>query len=385
MAPLIISLLLSLVSFDQTAITILNGSPANLSDSLAFITYDEELKTIANLPDPQLGGEYLVAPEGETNRWATELSWELEWPGVYAQRKKEADLKVAAAREKLRADRIEKLSEIKSLLLDYIYYRQKINIIEDLKLNNDSILMFAQVAAKSGQITVLDLNKVKLENANIRVAISSAYDDLGEIILSLTEIYGSDCSQLLQSMELEFPPVNIPSDQQLSGISETNPTVMAAKKTAAAAVRSKRVALMEALPSLSVGYKHAYEDGIHFNGATLGISLPFFSSHNKQKATRAAIAEAEFNAAATSTAALTEATTLLKRLRLLQQQIEEVEPILQEIDHSRLLLKAYEQKLISMIDYLTERNYYTTASLELLSLRLDAAKLSTKLNLLISD
>lgn len=381
----VILLLATTLSFNNTALSILNGAPATHSDSLAFVSYEESLRTAANLPDPQLEGEYLVAPEGETDRWGAEVSLQLEWPGIYNARKKEAARKLEAARSKMRADRYEKLTEIKSLLLDYIYLSKKLKIINELQKSNDSIYKFAQRAATAGEITVLDLNKIKLENANLRITRASIINDQGENISALTKIYGKDCSNILAQMNCEFPEIMVPENSEVKNISQNNYNVIAAIQEADARKTGKDIVHMEAFPSISVGYKHAFEDGIHFNGATVGISIPIFSSRHKKKVAKADITEAEFNAMSIEETIEAEANILIKRLSLLQEQINEMKPIIHDNDHSALLLKAYESGLISMIDYLTERNYFTNASLELLSLQHTAAKIQVSLSNLISE
>ena len=131
---------------------------------------------------------------------------------------------------------------------------------------------------------------------------------------------------------------------------------------------------MEALPSLSVGYKHAFEDGFHFNGATLGISLPIFSSRGKQKAAKASILEAESKAEAVAQEIEAETAVSLKRLMLLKKQIEEIEPIILDADYNSLLLKAYKGGALTLLEYLSDRNYFATAAMELVNLRHNAAK-----------
>lgn len=374
----LLSILISVIAFsaslDETALSILRGSSSFRSGSLSLLSLEETLKTDGNLPDPQFEGEFLAAPKGETDRWGAELSWSLEWPGVYSERKKESDLRLLAAKERLNYDRAEKLGNIKSLLLDFIFCSKKLDVINGLQQSNDSIFHYAEVSAKNGQITVLDLNKIRLEKANVTAAKAGVLNERAEIINSLTEIYGDDCSNLLAGLNCEFPEIYIPSETEMDMISKNSPDFKSALAESEAARRGKKLALMEALPNISFGYKHAFEDGVHFNGATLGISLPLFSSHNKQKAAQAIILENEFNIEASASAASAEANALLNQLKLMKDQIDSIQPVLLNTDHSALLIKAYEEGLISMIDYLTERNYFTSAHLELLSLRLSAAK-----------
>ena len=374
LVALALPLTLNAESLDETAWHILKSSPQYQSENYSLESVVKNLKTESNLPDPEISGEYLVLPKDVDNRWAAQLEWGVEWPGVYGARGKEAGSKMLAAEKQLMAQRAERLAEIKDLLLDYIRSHQKIMLLEELSRNNDTIYRLAEEAAKGGEMTVLDLNKVKLEYANIRVAKATLLDEQAEVVANLSQIYGRDCSQVLDRMDGAFPEITIPSEEEIAMIKMNAPAVTAARAEADAAVYAKKVAKMEALPSLSLGYKHAFEDGMHFNGAVFGVSLPIFSSRGKQKAAKADIIDAEFKAEATSLEIETEAMATLKRLRLIVSQIEEIAPIVENADYNAALLKAYKGGVISLIEYIADRNYFTNAAVELVSLRHNAAK-----------
>lgn len=366
-------------TLNETALEILKAGPGFQADIYSLESVFSNLKTTSNLPDPEIGGEYLVMPSDVDNRWTAELSWGLEWPGVYGARSKESKIKMSAAEKAVYYQRVEKLAEIKDLLLDYIQCRLKLGLLEELNRNNDTIYQLAEHAAKGGELTLLDLNKVKLEYANIRGAKAVLLDEEAEIIGGLSRIYGQDCSQLLQSMECVFPEILIPSEREIEIIKQSAPSVKTAMAEAEAVRQGRSVAKMEALPSLSVGYKHQYEDGMHFNGATFGISVPIFSSRGKQKAAKADIAEAEFKAESAAIEAETEALSTLRRLKLVTRQIEEISPIVEDVNYNKTLLKAYQGGVMTLLEYISDRNYFTNAAVELVSLRHTAAKAQARL------
>lgn len=361
-------------SLDVTAMKILMGSPDFRSETYSLESAIAGFKTESNLPDPEISGEYLVLPKDVDNRWTAQLEWSVEWPGVYGARGKEAQRKMSVAQKEVLAQRAERLAEIKDLLLDYIRSNQKLLLLDELTKNNDTIYHLAEQAAKGGEMTVLDLNKVKLEYANIRVAQATLLDERSDVIGSLSRIFGKDCGELLNEMDTQFPEIILPTEEEILRIKETAPSIHAAYAEAERAYESKKVAKMEALPSLSLGYKHAFEDGMHFNGAVFGISVPVFSSRGKQKAAKAEIMDAEFKAEAKSLEIETEAMATLKRLKLITEQIDEIAPIVEKVDYNATLLKAYKGGVLTLIEYIADRNYFTNAALELVSLRHNAAK-----------
>lgn len=367
------------ISIEDTALKILVESPGFTSDLYSLKSLEANLKTSSNLPDPEIGGEYLFAPEKDDNRWAAEISWGLEWPGVYGARSRESNTRISAADKAVYAGRVEKLVEIKDLLLDYIQCRQKLDLLERLTQNNEKIYQIAQESAKGGELTLLDINKIKIEYANIKGARATLLEEKRVILESLTEISGKDCSELLKTLDCRFPDIFIPSDMDLESLKADAPSLQAAAAAADIVKQGKKVTKMEALPSLSIGYKHQYEEGMHFNGAMLGISIPIFSSRGKRKAIEAEIIEADYKLESTAMTAEAEVNTILKTLRVLKEQVDEITPLVESIDYNKTLLRAYEEGLITLLDYLTELNYFTNASLELVNLRHAAAKANNRL------
>lgn len=365
---------LNATSLNETAFEILKNSPGYKSDLYSLESIAKNLATESNLPDPELEGEYLVMPSDVDNRWAVELTWGLEWPGVYGARGKLAKSRMEAAEKQLSAQQAETLAEIKDFLLDFIRTKKKLLLLEELSQNNDTIYRLAEQANRGGEMTVLDLNKVRLEYANIRVAKATLLDEQAEIITSLNKIYGKDTYALLEKMDCQFPELVMPSFDEIELIKKNAPSVQAARADAQSALLNNKVAKMEALPSISFGYKHAFEDAMHFNGAVLGVSIPIFSSRGKQKAAKAEILAAEYKAESTALEIESEVNSTLKRLDIINQQINEIAPIIENANYNQTLLKAYKGGEITLLDYISDRNYFTTAAIELVTLRHNAAK-----------
>ncbi|MCH5239213.1 MAG: TolC family protein [Muribaculaceae bacterium] len=361
-------------SIEETAMKILTEGPEFISETFSLESRRKSLATQSNLPDPEVAGEYLVLPKDVDNRWTAELRWSVEWPGVYKARSKEAQMSMNHFQQSVWLKRNERLFEIRNYLLDYIYCQLKLELLDNLIQNNDTIFQLAEKAAKGGELTLLDLNKIKLEYANIKGAKATILDEKTSAINSLSVIFGKDCSTILSQLDCSIPEIKIPTEEELINLKNNAPALKAADAEAMAAHEAKNVAKMEALPALSLGYKHAFEDGMHFNGLTWGISIPIFSSRGKQKAANAQIVEAEFNVEAQNLEIEADLEALVKKLHLLTGQINEIAPLVENVDYNSTLLKAYQGRVITLIEYISDRNYFTNAAIELLDLRLAAAK-----------
>ncbi len=356
----------------EVAQKILDASPASRIDELGITSLAESLKSASNLPDPEIEGEYLFATGNERNRWGAGVSWGLEWPGVYGARKAEAAKKLSAAETAAALSRRDRLIEIKRLLLDYVLQQSQMAVLQEIKLTNDSIMHLAQKSESQGEMTRLDMNKLRLEHATLTGSILTLQDSEAETVMRLSMLYGDDCTPLLKDMACEFPEIEVPEDKKDLLLSTS---VAAAQADAEAAKSALNVAKRESYPGLSIGYQHAFEDGSHFNGATLGITIPLFSSRGKKAAAKAAIAEAELKAEKAASDAKMEFEGCERRLIILIRQAEEMSAVVEDNENVNLLLKAYNGGVMTLIDYLNERNYFVNAKLDLLNIRHSAANL----------
>lgn len=327
----------------------------------------------ANLPDPEVEGEFLVAPPGEQNRWGAGISWGLDWPGVYSARKNLAKAESEINLWKAKTEQRDLGIETRRLILDYILQTRQIETLKSLILTNDSVAELSEKANRGGEMTLLDLNKLRLEAAALAARLSAANDAKAQAAAALAGIAGHDCTALLEKMDNDFPSVSGIEIADVASIISSSPQMGEARAMINLADQEKRVASREALPGINFGYKHAFEDGNHFNGGSIGLSLPIFSSKGKMKAANASRKAAEIAAEEIRINSETSAENALKRMTILNEEIKHIAPLLESTDNQALLMKAYKAGVITLIDYLNERNYFLEATMQLLELKYAAA------------
>lgn len=365
------SIILPLGAKDKTpgevAATILQDAPAMKALNLAHKAGVEALKIESNLPDPEIGGEYLFAGKEEKDRWGAEISWGLEWPGVYSARKSASESRILASEKSTDRELNNLLVEIKRLLSSYILQEKQISLLKSVASANDSLLSGLQKSFSAGYgVSILDMNKIKVEKAQADTQLQEVLSLRAETMSAIAAIYGADPSTLVSEMKCEFVWDKMPDD--LSSAIEASPTVMAAEAEAEAARRDMKTAAREGLPNLSIGYRHAFEDGKHFNGPTIGISLPIFSARGKKRAAKLNAEAAEAKALATRTELRETILGGAKRYNLLQTYVDQVSKVIRNPENLRLLAVAYNGQQISLSEYLRERSYYFNAELDLLEL-----------------
>lgn len=363
----------SAATMQWTALEILRKSPQIKQAAFLPQRLSAEADAAGNLPDPEIEGEILFGPSADNNRWGAGVSWSLDWPGVYALRRQEARSRATAAETAAYAAVADKIVEVETLLMDYILQQQQLALLQQIKTTNDSIARTAQNAGHNGELTRLDLNKINIENATLLSEISTLNDQRQQTITALNVFYGGDCSALLENMDCVFPEFDIPDESQLADAVNGSTYMKNVMAELQASNDALRLTGRERLPGLSIGYRHAYEDNTHFNGATIGLSIPVFSGRKKKAAAELALSEAEFNASATQTSLTTQAEGTIRRLKNLRQQIDALSPLVADSNNFDTLDKAYKNRVITLLEYLNERNYFIRAQQNLLDLRHAAA------------
>lgn len=358
------------ITAQEAAHAILSRNGDRLQIAIEQNAKDLETRTIANAPDPSLEGDYMILPKGVDNRWNVAIGYEMEWPGVYKSRrdlgKAMRDANAAEADASVYQKYIEILKEIGS----YLYAERRIILMKKIGEATDSLHSAAVRATKGGQMSRLDLSKITLEQGRINTVIANLEAEKNGSEGNLKTFNGGyDCNALLRSIDREWVMTPTHSLEEYIAEAKTNPELQKAIAELSVADRNVRVAKKEGLPNLSVGYHHDFEDGMHFNGATLGVSIPLFSNRGKVKAAEAAKAVAEYQVTVTTDKVESEITALYNEVQLIDQALKVPMEVFGSTDYNTLLLKAYKGGELSLTDYLQERSWFNEAHLDFLELQ----------------
>lgn len=331
---------------------------------------DEEARGIANAPDPEIEGDYKVAPSGVDNKWGVGISYGIDWPGAYAARRTLGKAAVAANAAEAEAVAYAKRLEISEGLWSYLYADSRLDLMRHVEESTDSIKALAEKAARGGELSRLDLSKIAIEQSRLRSVIAAIEAEKLEAEGNLRTLNGGyDCRALLERIERDWTSTDVlPLNECLDG-ARRNPELMKAMGEYAVAEKNVSVAKAEALPGFKVGYSHEFEEGSHFNGASLGVSIPLFSSRHKVKAAEAAKAAAEFAMVVEADRSESQVTALYNEVAALDEALKTPNEIFSATDYPALLLKAYKGGELSLTDFLRDISWFYEAHMEYLDLR----------------
>lgn len=329
-----------------------------------------DAKTMANIPDPEIEGGYKFAPAGEDNRWDIGISYSMEWPGVYGARRNMAKAMENGNNTELNALAAALRLEILERIEEYLLADRKMSLMSSMASATDSLRLVTEKAVRGGQMSRIDLAKISLEQGRLKTLLASAQNDLDRAKGELQALNGGyDCKAILETIDRkDNRQALLPEKHYLEGV-ENNPEFLKSMAEFMSAQRSENVVKAEALPSLKVGYSHDFEDGMHFNGASLGVSVPIFSNRGKAKAAKAAVAAAEQKMVLVTDRTEAQVKSLYRQVGELDESLKTPDEIFSTTDYPTLLLKALKGGEISLTEYLQERNWFFESHLDYLELQ----------------
>ena len=332
------------------------------------------LKAENSLPGPEGSFEYKWPQRtGEGNRWGIEVSQEIEWPGVYGARRKAAanlqGMKLNAAAQTQRWLRF----EIADRLLQLINVRKRLNILNEIQSNLEEVSGSMARMLDKGQATVIEVRKAELELLAVKEKITDTraeYDRLVALV-GFGQVIPAGLDQLT-----DYP--DTPIEQPLMTPDEIEKQIAIQRS-----VDDAQMERMENMPSLSVGYVHDFEEGIHFNGFSIGLKFPSYSTRKKNAAKRLEYEIRQMELDQARAERIASLTADVSELNHLTKLLGEYERMLGSDDYLRQLRKSFDARQITLTQYLLDQNQYLTARLDYLALQLRYHRLLPSLSALL--
>lgn len=371
------------ITIHEAASAILGRNGDRMQTELLRDAKNAETLSIANAPDPEVEGDYMVAPAGEDNRWGFGVNYGIDWPGAYGARRNMGKAIREANEAEADAAILEKEIEILSELEAYLYAEMRLGIMNGVLATSDSIRKIAERSVKGGEMSRLDLSKIILEQSRVQSIIAGIETERVAIEGNLKTLNGGQsCTALLKTIDRVWDIHQLASlDSYLANV-KNNPELLKVMKDFEVADRNVSVALTEGLPGFTIGYAHEFEDGMHFNGASLGVSIPLFSSRNKLKAAKAAKAAAEYQMTVSTDKLESQVTSLYEEILALDKALETPMKVFRDTDYSSLLLMAYKGGELSLADYLSELSWFYEAHMEYMDLQYQREQKANRLLML---
>ena len=373
--------------FNSLAKEVSQSSPAVAADSVSASAAAERLRAENRPEGTELEFEHLWNSQGGHNRWSLSVSQQFLWPGAYSTAGELEGATDRMLRNQSLAYRMQAAADAEALLIDLAAGLKTLEIQQAISDNLDSLMNHYEKSFKAGEATILEVNKLRVERARARAAVSQTIEA------------NTATRDMLQAMS---PDATLPSDailkrlfsSPLPGIADVEDDIMTASALAREAEveqakAAERHGRRASLPSISLGYAHAYEDATHFNGLSIGIGLPSYGTSASNRASAAEALATRMKAITARAEENARRRSLISRVKALTYALDELEPAVDGVTagqlaggkastlsssdgtnvQQQLLLKALKGGQISVIEYLNESNFLMEAMVECVSLR----------------
>lgn len=346
----------SAVNIDSIALEIAGRQPALVAER-ASIEADYQRALDENmLAGPEVEAEYKFAPSAVPNRWGVSVGQTFDWPGLYAARAKENRLRGNAMQQLHRTNLLDKALEVKTAIIRLCKANASRSDVAKATEAIEALGYIYRKALARGETTILEVRKIEMQAYAMKMKLAEVQAEAEAARIAFETLAGGnyDSAMAFESIPMpELKPLSFYSEAML----DANPLLRYSVAQAEAAQAATSVARRSALPSFSVSYIHDYEEGVHFNGFGISISLPKWNSSHSVKAAQAQAVAADNILADARQAASAELYATYARAAAMQQTMAGAVDIFNG-DYDSLLRKALDAGRISLFTYLTEYTDY---------------------------
>ena len=338
------------------------------------------IKSTNNLSNPKVGFEYHEGANVDGNKYGISVTQKFEWPGLYKNRSDVNKALINVENTKQLSEYLNVLLDAKQLCIQIINLNRKLKVQETVVANITKLYSEYEKGFNHGEISILDINKLKIELLNTKRAYDELVSQRAGLFEKLTSLNGNKEIENLSSL-YDYPTQSLESlDYYLAEVIKYDPSYLTLVANLDASNKNLSSAKMGWLPDLALSYKYSNEMGSKFNGFAVGVSVPIFANRNKVSASKSELIAAEL----TQKDVLAELESAIKtdysHIVTAKSQIHSYNNVLESGNNEKMLQKALEGGQISLLDYLLELRYFLEAQQTLLDLEFEYNTLMTDLN-----
>jgi cobalt-zinc-cadmium efflux system outer membrane protein len=315
-------------------------------------------KTGITLYDPQVKMDYMKGyPATAGQQTDVSVVQGFDFPTVYGIKKKIAGLRTIQSGFEEKRGRQEILLEAKITGIQLIYLNKREAILQ--KRLKDANTFYESYTKKYDlkDATILDLNKAKLQLANIRTDLKMLQAEKTQYLQQLAAYNGGDPIAFADTSYAPITelPVFDTLEQSIEAVDPTLQLLEAQKATAEAEIRLSKALW---LPKLEAGYRYQGILGQQFHGGHVGISIPLWENRNRVKYQQQQAGFHESQIEAHRTEHYNTVKELHGKFTQLKESMESYQSDLQQLAGSVFLDKSLQAGQINTLEYFMELTIY---------------------------
>lgn len=321
------------------------------------------MKAENTLEAPEIGFESLWGAKGIGDKRNFSISQGFDWPGVYAARRDAIRKSQSAMQFLSESSQLETRQEVRLLLIDIIYTKQRIASTEKICEGLASMMTAFKKAMEEGNETRLDYNKAVIEKIAAERELKTLKGEYASMLASLQVLNGGhDVTDLVMALGETYPEADLASLRpDLENLRAKDPAIAAVKAQAEAEKSLVRMEKRSLLPGFSLSYNHEWEMGDRFNGFSISMSLPFLTGKKNVKAallrSQTAEMQQEMELIRLSAAMSGDYDKALQ----LRELLDQYEGVMNDDSDFVLLKKAFDGGQINFLTYMQELNFFLGA------------------------
>lgn len=328
-----------------------------------------ENKTGLYPENPEVEFGYLWGNSDETRTdWS--VSQSLDFPTAYHHKKKFSDLQNRQLDLQYQIERKDILLEASTLCIQLIYWNALSDKLEEQLKLTQQVADSYRKKYEAGDASLLDLNKAQYDLTDALKEYRNAVTEREFVQSELTRLNGGISFQLTTKT---FPRFALPLhfESWYEERKEKNQLLKFYRQSVHLSRENEKLQRSLNLPKIKAGYMSEKVTSEHFQGVTVGISVPLWENKNtvkKIKAQTLANQEMEKNETLKD---YHQTLALYKKVQNLQQTVSDIKKQQEEDKTVSLLKKSLDLGEISLIDFILELGIYYDMQQSMLEMERD--------------
>lgn len=313
------------------------------------------------LKNPEVGFDYLWSnPSAIGNRTDINIKQSFDFPTAYSYRRQIADSRNLQADLSYQSQRKEILLNARFLCADLMYVNSLLEEKEKRLAHAQSIAVAFQTMYEKGETGILEHNKAQLNLLNNKKEVETLAIERNTVLKQLSALNGGIPVEL---NGISVTQTVLPSDfdQWYSKAEQNNPALLWLKQEIEVKMQQEKLNRALSLPKASAGYMSEKVVGEHFQGVTVGVSIPLWENKNTVKYAQAQTLAIQSLEVDSKLQFYNQLKIQFDKAVSLQKTALDYRQVLESSNNPALLKKALDMGEISLINYLLELSFTYSA------------------------
>ena len=320
-----------------------------------------EYKTGLTPYDPFVEYDYMYgSPAGAGNQRDFSVSQRFDFPTSYKRKRELSGNQVIQTNLQQQVFRQDVLLEAKQAALHLIYLNKKIEELRRRLRSTEGLVKDIQQKLDKGDITILDMNKAKLQLLTIKSDLELSENEKSVRLARLIELNGGEDISI---NDTSYPIMTtVPPFDELDSLIEANdPIIKMYEQDKLIQTNQLYVQKAMNLPKLEAGYHSQGILGQSYRGFHVGLSVPLWENKNRVNAAKANIDYATSAAEAHRIEHRQDNRQAYEQLGIRTKIMAEHAALLSSLNNTYLLNKSLSLGQITVVQYFYEVSFYFTA------------------------